>query len=88
MPDRPSLSKQLLIAGLLAVPMTFTAGDVLAKRCSSGSCDSGPNNLEQAIAKVEAAESTVTNADLQTAYDKIEQVAGQADELSMGSNSG
>lgn len=86
MQSQPSQTKRLLIAGLLAVPMTLTAGDVLAKSCSSGKC-SGPNNLEQAIAKVEAAESTVTNADLQTAYDKIEQVASEADKLSAGSNS-
>lgn len=86
MHSRSSLTKRLLIAGLLAVPMTFTAGDVLAKSCKSGGCG-GPNNLEKAIAKVESAQSTVTNADLQTAYDKIEQVAEEADELSAGSNS-
>lgn len=83
---RPSLTKRLLIAGLLAVPMTFAAGSATAKTCPSGGC-SGPNNLEKAIAAVVSADSTVTNADLQTAYDKIEQVAQQADELNAGSNS-
>ncbi|MBX2851072.1 MAG: hypothetical protein KTR15_04920 [Phycisphaeraceae bacterium] len=84
MPTSPT--KRLLIAGLLAVPMTITAGDVLAKSCKSGSCG-GPNNLEKAIVKVEGAESVVTNADLQTAYDKIETVAQEVDDLNAGSSS-
>jgi len=66
--------------------MSFTAGNALAQSCSTGGCG-GPSELEQAIAKVEAAESTVSNADLQTAYDKIEQVAEQVDELNVGSSS-
>jgi hypothetical protein len=81
-----SLTKRLLIAGLLAVPMSLTAGDVLAQTCKNGSCG-GPNNLEKAIAKVEGAESVVTNADLETAYDKIETVAEEVDDLNAGSNS-
>jgi hypothetical protein len=85
MKSRSSLAKRILITGLIAVPMTFTAGDVLAKSCKSGSCG-GPNAVEKAIAKVEAAGSTVSNADLQTAYDKIEQVAKEADELNAGSS--
>ncbi|MFK7788504.1 MAG: hypothetical protein AB8C95_03280 [Phycisphaeraceae bacterium] len=81
-----SLTKRLLIAAVIAVPMSFTAGDVLAQSCKSGGCG-GPNNLEKAIAKVESAGSTVSNADLQTAYEKIETVAQEADDLNAAGNS-
>lgn len=83
--SRSSLTQRLLITGLLAVPLTL-AGTAAAQSCKNGSCG-GPNNLEKAIAKVESAESTVTNADLQTAYDKIETVAEEVDELSAANNS-
>jgi hypothetical protein len=86
MSNRPSLTQRLLIAGLLAVPMSFAAGTATAQSCKNGSCG-GPNNLEKAIAKVEAAESTVSNADLDVAYDRIEQVAEEADDLSAANNS-
>ena len=86
MQSRTNTTQRLLIAGLLAVPMTFTAGNVLAKTCSSGGCG-GPGELEQAIAKIEAAAPTVSNADLQSAYDTIEQVAAEADKLNVGSSS-
>lgn len=86
MTNRPSQTKKLLIAGLLAVPMSLTTGNALGQSCKTGSCG-GPNNLEKAIAKVESAGPTVSNADLQTAYDKLETVAKEAKDLNAGNNS-
>lgn len=85
--SRPSLTKRLLIAGLLAVPMTFVAGDVLAKSCKSGKCGGGPSNFEIVMKKIESSESTVTSGDLETAYDTIESVASEAEDLNVDSNS-
>ncbi|MEM9345337.1 MAG: hypothetical protein AAGB26_01845 [Planctomycetota bacterium] len=83
---KASLTKRLLIAGLLAVPMSLTAGTAIAQ-CKNGKCDGGPNNLEVALGKVESAASTMSNADLQTAYDRIETLAEEVDDLNAASNS-
>lgn len=84
---RNSLTKRLLIAGLLAVPMMFSAGDVLAKSCKSGKCGGGPSNLEIVMKKIESTGATVSSGDLESAYEEIESVADQAEDLNVDSNS-
>lgn len=64
--------------------MTLVAGDVLAK---SGKCGGGPSNFELVMKKIESSESTVTSGDLETAYDTIETVAEQAEDLNVDSSS-
>ena len=76
------LTKRLLIAGLLAVPMTLTAGDVLAQSCKSGSCG-GPSNVEVVMKDVKSAAPTVASGDLQTAYDRVESVSDKAEKLNV-----
>lgn len=83
--DLPLYTKRLLIAGLLAVPMSLTAGDVLAKSCHNGGCG-GPSNLEKAIAKIESSASTVASGNLDTAYDSVMDAAQNAEQLNIDSN--
>ncbi|MGB0769002.1 MAG: hypothetical protein ACPGYV_14995, partial [Phycisphaeraceae bacterium] len=75
-------TKQLLIAGLLALPMTLATGTAAAGSCPGGSC--GVNLVEQAMNTINAAASTVASADLETAYDRIEDVHEQVHETNVG----
>ena len=80
------LTKRLLIAGLLAVPMTLTTGDGLAQSCKSGGCG-GPSNVEVVMKDVKSAAPTVASGDLQSAYDRVEAIADKAEKLKVDGTS-
>lgn len=78
-------STRILTAALLGSVLTF-APSAMAGSCPGGSCG-GPSPVEQAIAKVDAAKSTVSNAGLDSAYETIETVHEEASKLGVENTS-
>lgn len=76
-----NFSTQLLTAALLGAALSFTPLAMAASSCSNGKCGGGPNAVEQMVTKVGEAKSTVSSADLETAYDTVTRVNDEAAKL-------
>lgn len=76
--NRPT---RLFSAGMIALAITFTAGDGLAGGCSNGKC--GPSNTKIILTETKTAASTVQSDNLQTAYDKLETIIDKAGKLNV-----